>query len=92
MFFEERLITVSDMSSSINTNSIESFADSKQTKQKTNKVSTKSRLKTDHITIQMIVKTLNYLPFYNVLTPAIRHYIAESVQVESYLPNERINI
>jgi hypothetical protein len=40
----------------------------------------------------MIVKTLNLLPFYSVLTPAIRHYIAESVQVESYLPNEQISI
>ena len=32
------------------------------------------------------------LPFYNVLTPAIRHYIAERIQVESYLPMERIPI
>ena len=48
------------------------------------------RLKTDHITIEMISKTLGYLPFYSVLTPAIRHYIAERVQVESYLPMERI--
>ena len=32
------------------------------------------------------------LPFYNVLTPAIRHYLAERIQVESYLPMEKISI
>ena len=51
-----------------------------------------TRLKTNHITIQTIVRTLNYLPFYGVLTPAIRHYIAERVSVESYLPMERIDV
>ena len=40
----------------------------------------------------MIAKTLNYLPFYGVLTPSIRHYIAERVSVESYLPMERVEV
>ena len=44
------------------------------------------------MTIEMIVRKLMKLPFYQCLTPAIRHYIAERVIVESYLPMERINI
>ena len=40
----------------------------------------------------MIVQKLMKLPFYQCLTPAIRHYIAERVIVESYLPMERINV
>lgn len=32
------------------------------------------------------------LPFYGVLTPSIRYYIAERIQVEHYFPMEMIPI
>ena len=98
MLLDERLVTVSDMTSTIRSDS-ELSQGGAPTVRPVNmapfinpQILNEPRLPTDHITTQMIAKTLTYLPFYNVLTPAIRHYIAERVSVESYLPMERIEV
>ena len=88
---DDRLVTVSDLTSTIKTDSEEDDSQSRPTTRKQDKKN-EPRLKTDHITIQVIAKTLNYLPFYSVLTPSVRHYIAERVSVESYLPMERVEM
>lgn len=88
-------MTVSDLTSTMRTeqDSIESLeVNVKGPSKVASNANNGPRLSTDCITIHVITETLSCLPFFNVLTPAVRRFLAENIIVESYLPMEKVHV